>query len=34
MQQRQALERAVLGHEQEDEPVDHPQQLAVEVGSG
>ena len=32
VQQRLAVEGAVLGHEQEDQPIDHAQELAVEVG--
>ena len=32
MQQRLAVEGAILGHEQEDQPIDHAQELAVEVG--
>ena len=32
MEQRLPVEGAVLGHEQEDQAIDHAQELAVEVG--
>ena len=32
VQQRLPVERAVLGHEQEDQAIDDAQELAVEVG--
>ena len=34
VEQGQAVEGAILGHEQEDEPVDQAQELAVQVGGG
>ena len=34
MEQRNAVEGAVLGHEQEDQPIHHPQELLVQAGRG
>src|SRR5437016_5741704 len=32
VKQRLAVKRPVLGDEQEDQPIDHPQEMAVKVG--